>query len=380
MTFRLHSIVMVLLFPALIFAQASSPAAKPPSPKPAAASSSGGPYPSMSNQAKQRAQQLFEIFESGQAGALWAALSEGTKKIYGSEEKFSAVTKKLREQLGTESKMVDEIFTPALVRPGTLYSRLSDFSKTNVQVVTHISVNEQGQMDVFQIGPEQTPSQGRYGGYKDVTKLKLPFAGEWYVFQGGRSAFQNGYFLLDDQRFSLDFVLLKDGRPFRGDGGENSDYYCFGQPVLAPADGSVVDVQDGYQDNPPGRPASDSPKGNMVLISHGNSEFSLIDHLKQNSIKVKKGDKVKQGDAVAECGNSGPAHAPTVHFQLQNSAGLPLPDSLPAQFIDYVANGKPVAVGEPVRGQTVSNAPAATGGAQPASTNQPGSKPPASSK
>jgi len=62
-----------------------------------------------------------------------------------------------------------------------------------------------------------------------------------------------------------------------------------------------------------------------------------------------------------------------VHHQLQNSAGLPLPDSLPAQFVGYLADGKPVASGEPVRRQTVSNAPAA-GAAQPASTNQPGSK------
>ena len=81
----------------------------------------------------------------------------------------------------------------------------------------------------------------------------------------------------------------------------------------------------------------------MVLISHGNSEFSLMDHLKQNSVKVKKGDKVKQGDAVAECGNSGPSPAPHIHYQLQNSAGLPLPDSLPAQFVDYIADGKLVA-------------------------------------
>jgi hypothetical protein len=55
-----------------------------------------------------------------------------------------------------------------------------------------------------------------------------------------------------------------------------------------------------------------------------------------------------------------------------------LPDSLPVQFVDYIADGKPVDVGEPVRGQTVSNAPA--GAAQPASTNQPASKTPPSSK
>ena len=95
----------------------------------------------------------------------------------------------------------------------------------------------------------------------------------------------------------------------------------------------------------------------MVVIAHGNKEFSSIDHLKQNSVKVKKGDTVKQGDPIAECGNSGNSPGPHVHFQLQNTAGFPTPDPLPAQFNNYLANGKAVAVGEPVKGQTVSNAP-----------------------
>jgi Peptidase family M23 len=363
MTFRLHSMVAVLLFPALLFAQT-----KPGSSKPAAAPSSGGPYPVMSSQAKQRAQQIFQMFAAGQVGAMWAALAEGTKKNYGSEEKLAASTKNLRERLGTETKMAEEDFAPSLVKPWTLYSRLSDFSKTtNVQVVTSIAINERGLVEIFQVGPERALYQGRFGGYKDSTRLKLPFAGEWFVYQGGRNAFQNANFNNDDQRFALDFALLKNGRPFSGDGTDNSDYYCFGQPLMATAEGTVVDVEDGYQDNVPGRPVNDSPRGNMVLIAHGNSEFSLLTNLKQNSIKFKKGDKVKQGEVIAECGNSGPSPAPHIHYQLQNSAGLPLPDSLPVQFLDYMANGKLVPVGEPVRGQMVSNAPASSA-AQPAST------------
>ena len=362
MIFRLHSIIAVLLFPALLFAQA-----KPPS-KAAAAPSPGGAYPVMSTQAKQRGQQVFKMFDEGQSAAIWATLAEGTKKNYGSEGKLAATIKSMRERLGTEDKMADEDFIPFLAKPWTLYARLSDFSKaTNVQVVTNIAINEHGQVEIFQVGPEHALYQGRFGGYKDRTRLKLPFAGEWFVYQGGRSAFQNANFNYDDQRFAIDFALLKNGRPFKGEGNDNSDYYCFGQPLLATAEGSVVDVQDGYQDNPPGRPVNDSPRGNMILIAHGSSEFSLLTNLKQNSIKFKKGDKVKQGDVIAECGNSGPSPAPHVHYQLQNSAGLPLPDSLPVQFVDYIADGKPVSVGEPVRGQMVSSAPASSV-AQPSST------------
>jgi murein DD-endopeptidase MepM/ murein hydrolase activator NlpD len=77
----------------------------------------------------------------------------------------------------------------------------------------------------------------------------------------------------------------------------------------------------------------------------------MMNHLKQNSLKVKRNDQVKTGDVLAECGNSGSGPVPHLHFQMQKSAGTPLP----AQFTDYVADGKPVANGEPVRGQMVKN-------------------------
>ncbi len=367
--------VAALLFPALLCAQTSKPAAKAPPSKSAAATVPSGSYSAVSAPMKQRGERIFESFNSGQIGAMWTTFSEGLKKRSGSEEKFAAASKALRERLGSETKMLNEVMVPSLMSNGTIYSRLSEFSKSQVQVITTIGLNEQGLVDGFQIGPSRTPSQGRFGGYKDATKLRLPFSGDWLVDQGGRSAFLNGNFLSDEQRFSVDFVLVKSGRVYSGDGNDDSDYYCFGQPVLSPADGLVVEVEDGYLDNPPGKPAMDSPRGNLILISHGKAEFSLLDHLKQNSIKFKKGDKVKQGEAVGECGNSGPSPVPHIHYQLQNSGGLPLPDSLPAQFVNYMADGKLVDVGEPMRGQTVSNAPAGTA-SQPANSNQDAAKTP----
>src|SRR5271165_5598543 len=100
-------------------------------------------------------------------------LSEGTKKNYGSEEKLATKFKDLREHLGTEKKMVDENVGVPMRSVGTIYARLSEFSKVPVQVATTIGINEQGQVDTFLIGPVQAPYQGRFGGYKDVTKLKL---------------------------------------------------------------------------------------------------------------------------------------------------------------------------------------------------------------
>ena len=110
--------------------------------------------------------------------------------------------------------------------------------------------------------------------------------------------------------------------------------------MLAPADGTVVQVTDSYADNPPGRPDQVLPSGNRVPIWHGNQEYSLLTHLKQNSIKIKQGAKVKQGDVAGECGNSGNSPAPHLEYRLQNSRGIPLPQTMPVQFVDYVAGGK----------------------------------------
>ncbi len=86
----------------------------------------------------------------------------------------------------------------------------------------------------------------------------------------------------------------------------------------------------------------------------------MIPYLKAGSLKVKNGQRVKQGDVIGECGNSGSSFAPHVEYNLQNTRGFPLPKTMPAQFVDYVADGKAVPMGEPLRGQIVENQPKAT--------------------
>lgn len=357
MRLRLQSVLVlaVLLCSASLFAQSTAntpaPAAKTP-----AAAAPVGPYPPMSTAAMDRIHKIFEMFQTGQASAIWSSFGEAQKKRVGTEARFAEIIKNLDTHLGTEKKMLEENTTPYMMSSGTLYSRLSEFSKSDAHVVTTIALNQSGQIDIFVIVPERVVPEGRFAGYKDKTKFKLPFSGTWLVDQGGHSVFENAYMQAEEQRFAYDFTLLKDNRPFSGDGSKNEDYYCFGQPVLAPADGKVVKVENDNADNPPGKPTQDYPHGNEVLIWNTEGEFSVLDHLKQNSITVKKGDMVKQGEAIAQCGNSGSSPAPHVHFQLQNTSGIPFPEPLPTQFVDYIANGKPVAVGEPVRGQFVSNA------------------------
>ncbi len=333
-----------------------------------------GPYPVMSKAAEARARQIFEMFNNVQSSAFWATLSPGLKKRATSEVKYSEANKKMRERMGAETKVLAENIVPYVMAPDTVYSRLSQFSNVRVPVITTITINQRGEVDMFTVGPEPPISEGRYAGYTDEAKLRLPFEGEWLVYQGGRTPFDNAYAGSDELRFAMDFVYTKNGRLFSGYGGagsKNSDYYCFGQPVLAPADGTVIKAEAGYDDNDPGKNTQDSPDGNVVIISHGNGEFSMINHLKQNSLKVKLDDKVKAGDVLGECGNSGASPAPHLHYEFRRSPGV----LLPAQFNDYYADGKLIANGEVKKGQLVKNAPTpATAGTAATTTAKPASK------
>jgi len=300
-----------------------------------------GAYPVMSQAAENRARQIFEMFNHGESGQMWNLLSPQLRKYSGKEERFSKVNEAYRKRMGIEVAMVSENIVPYIMAPDTVYSRLSRMQGTIVPIMFIITINQQGQIDAFDIKPMPQVAEGQYAGYEDTVKLKLPFQGQWLVFQGGRNIFD----------------YLENGHLFSGRGGIGSrdeDYYCFGQPILAPADGTVVRAVGGYDDNPPGKPSGDPADGNMVVILHENNdvrESSVFNHLKQNSLKVKTGDKVKQGDVIAECGNSGAGPVPHLHYQLRKTASSPLP----AQFVDYIADGKPVASGEPKKGQLVKN-------------------------
>ena len=93
--------------------------------------------------------------------------------------------------------------------------------------------------------------------------------------------------------------------------------------------------------------------GNHVIIDHQNGEYSFLAHFKQGSIAVEMGDVVKTGHLLGLCGNSGNSTEPHLHYHLQTAPTYHEGAGLPAQFRDYVADGKSVARGEPVKGQRV---------------------------
>lgn len=313
-------------------------------------------YPVMSDKAKARARQLYEYLANDQASLLYASFTPDMKK-QSPETKISAIAKQMTEKLGTPTRTLGETFLPGLGAPVTIYSRTAAYSKGKLPVMVVLAVNGDGNLTDLQVAPVPLLRNDEYSDYQDTTKLRLPFNGSWIVLQGGRTVYDNSYAATDDNRYTVSFMPLKDGMAYDNDGRKNSDYLCFGQPVLSPAAGVIVQAVSNSSDHPPGRGPEIQSRGNYVVIAHGNSEFSMIPYLKAGSLKVRTGQRVKQGEVIGECGNSGSSFAPHVEYSLQNTRGFPLPKTLPAQFVDYTADGKAVPVGEPLRGQIVESQP-----------------------
>lgn len=149
-----------------------------------------------------------------------------------------------------------------------------------------------------------------------------PFLGRWTCTQGiGGPRTHKGLW-----QHALDFeVYGADGQRFRGEGTQLSDFYCYGLPILAPADGQVVKVLDGVPDNPVGEINTEENWGNLVLLCHAPGLYSLLCHFIPGSITCTEGSFVKRGQRIGACGNSGRSPLPHLHFHLQATPQIGAP-------------------------------------------------------
>ena len=192
-----------------------------------------------------------------------------------------------------------------------------------------------------------------YLDYQTIAQLELPFNNEWFVVWGGRTLQENYHASLNDQRFAIDVVRIKNGSTFTGNGTQNANYYCYGDTLFAPGNGQVVEMENSVNENIPGQTNTDQLFGNYVIIDHGNREFSVLAHLITNSIVVDVGDSIIQGQVIGLSGNSGNSTEPHLHFHLQNKPSIGQGAGLPAQFRNYYANNVFVSFGEPLKNQSI---------------------------
>jgi len=142
----------------------------------------------------------------------------------------------------------------------------------------------------------------------------LPVLGEWSISQGHYGEYTH----IGEWGDAWDFVIINsDKLQYKNSGDFVEDYLCFNKPVVAPADGTIVEVFDGIEDNIIGEVNTIHNWGNSLIIKHSDYLYSQLSHLKKDTFKIKKGDFVRKGQQLATVGNSGRSPYPHLHFQFQ---------------------------------------------------------------
>jgi murein DD-endopeptidase MepM/ murein hydrolase activator NlpD len=185
--------------------------------------------------------------------------------------------------------------------------------------------------------------------YAQKVKLLFPLKGNFIVANGRVT--EGGHHEWS-QNFAYDILAL--GPTLNSllvEGTSDLDFAGWGREVLAPAAGTVSYARNDVPDNPgmdsadldmlAGLPDQPWPvAGNVVVIDHGTGEFSLLAHMQQGSVRVKKGDRVEQGQVIGLLGNSGNSSGPHLHYHLMDGPLLYRSNSLPSRF-ENIDGGTP---------------------------------------
>jgi len=182
--------------------------------------------------------------------------------------------------------------------------------------------------------------------YKNENQYIFPLKGAWIAI----NTFDNPYEhrRMHSQEFGFDLGQLDENMVFIPPKGNKNEFFCFyGKEVIAIADGEVVDTFNKMPENPSAGELLSEEKmgeiieqygykplvsGNFVVVKHSGNEHSFYAHLITDSISVKKGEKIKQGQVLGLLGNSGNSSAPHLHFQLMQGPDMLTARGLPCYF------------------------------------------------
>ena len=98
-------------------------------------------------------------------------------------------------------------------------------------------------------------------------------------------------------------------RAYEGDGSKNEQWFGWNMELLSPCECEIVRVHVNATDNVPG--IMGKGRSSSITLRRGDGVHFLLAHVRD--IRVKSGDSVKPGEAVALFGNNGFARSPHVH-------------------------------------------------------------------
>lgn len=141
-----------------------------------------------------------------------------------------------------------------------------------------------------------------------------------------------------NQRFAYDLDVVKwNGSKWSGikpgtNGSQNTDYYVYGTPIYAMADGVIRKCRKDRPENVPGTPnPAPEVEGNHLYVEHATGEVALYAHFKAGSLSstlcpasaaTDLDIPVRQGQFLGLSGNSGNSFGPHLHLHLADKVGF----------------------------------------------------------
>ncbi len=186
--------------------------------------------------------------------------------------------------------------------------------------------------------------------YKTKNEYIFPLKGDWLVW--GNCDDTMSHRTMHSQEFGMDLVKFNDDMMMPQIGSTpNKDFKMYNKEIIAIADGKVIDCFGNSPENPaapdmlPDEEIADiaekygfivAASGNYVVLEHDNGEYSFYGHMVKDSVKVEKGQTVKQGQVLGRLGNSGSSTGPHLHFHLMAGPDLMTSRGLPCHFTNIM--------------------------------------------
>ncbi|MFI5522343.1 M23 family metallopeptidase [Streptomyces platensis] len=211
----------------------------------------------------------------------------------------------------------------------------------------------------------RTPSEGANGPAAEPVMTAAPVTGRWKAQNSPADKVPSHGTRAYGQAYAIDIVAEPASGARPGFGWwplarRGADFPAFGAPLLAVADATVVHADDRQRDHLSRtswlalvyflvveavvRSLGGARRiiGNHVILDLGGGTYALYAHVRRGSLTVRPGDRVRAGQPVGQCGNSGNSTEPHVHFQLMNAADPAAADGLPFTWrgIGVPANGE----------------------------------------
>ncbi|AXG82668.1 M23 family peptidase [Streptomyces paludis] len=214
--------------------------------------------------------------------------------------------------------------------------------------------------------------RGLRAGPPPAVEVAVPVAGRWSVLNSPAdkvpSHGTHGY----GQTYAIDIIAepAPGARPAFAwlwpVARRNEDFPAFGQPLYAVADATVVHADDHRRDHLSRNSLAGVAYllllesavremggaglivGNHVVLDLGDGTYAMYAHLQRGSLQVRAGDRVRAGQLLARCGNSGNSSEPHLHFQLMDHPDLDVASGIPFSWrgIGVPANGEVFRAGD----------------------------------